>query len=116
MSPKTKQTATTRSSVSSESSEQRSRFGSITATAFCCLIAAAVARIHLRVETTMIGYEIGQLKKTELQLLEDRANLKMKLAQLTTRKHLNLVSNQNQPVAAATLASTEQGDSETKTR
>ena len=49
---------------------------------------AASLRIYLRVEATMIGYEIGQLKKAEAEKLEHRSLLRMRLAQLTSRRNL----------------------------
>lgn len=52
----------------------------------------AVGRIHLRVQTTLIGYEIGRLKTEESKLLEDRATLRMQLAKLTTKKHLQMMT------------------------
>lgn len=56
------------------------------------LIAIAVGRVHVRVQTTLMGYEIGRLKHDESALLEERALLKMQLAKLTTKKHLMLMT------------------------
>ena len=69
-------------------------------------IGLAVTRIHLRVQTTLIGYEIGRLKNDEGHLLEERGSLKMQLAKLTTKKHLMLmtVSEGDAPAAKGTLA------------
>ena len=50
-------------------------------------------RVHMRVQTTMIGYELGRLKTTEAELLQERSLLKMELAKLTTKSHLMLASN-----------------------
>lgn len=56
------------------------------------LIAIAVGRVHVRVQTTLMGYEIGRMKNDEAALLEERSLLKMQLAKLTTKKHLMLIS------------------------
>ena len=56
------------------------------------IIGLAVTRIHLRVQTTLIGYEIGGLKHEEGRLLEERGSLKMQFAKLTTKKHLMLMT------------------------
>jgi hypothetical protein len=58
----------------------------------CCLVALALGRVHLRVQTTMVGYEIGRLKNDEAKLLEERSYLRMQLAKLTTKKHLELMT------------------------
>lgn len=61
-----------------------------------CLIAVfclALARIHLRVQTTLVGYAIADLKEHESRLLEERSLLKMQLSKLTTKKHLMLMSD-----------------------
>ena len=59
---------------------------------FMLLIGLAVSRVHLRVQTTLIGYELGQLKNKEAELLEQSSYLKMQLAKLTTKKHLTLMA------------------------
>lgn len=71
------------------------------------MIGLAVTRIHLRVQTTLIGYEIGGLKHEEARLLEERGSLKMQFAKLTTKKHLMLMTEdagRNAKVAKGTLA------------
>ena len=60
--------------------------------ALILLIGVSVTRIHLRVENTLTGYNLGKLKANEQQLLEERSFLKMQLAKLTTRKHLELMA------------------------
>ena len=62
---------------------------------FCALalVAVAVGRVHVRVQTTLLGYEIGRLKNDEATLLEERSLLKMQLAKLTTKKHLQLMTD-----------------------
>lgn len=54
----------------------------------CSLLGLALLRIHLRVQTTLVGYELGYLKTQEARLLEERSDLKMHLAKVTTLKHL----------------------------
>ena len=60
--------------------------------ALCTLVfTLAFVRIHLRVQTTVIGYRIGALKDSETKLLETRSNLQMKLAKMTTRENLTKI-------------------------
>jgi len=63
--------------------------------AFIFFFATAFARVHLRVQTTMVGYEIGRLKTKEGRLLEERSELKMELARLTTKQSLSLMADGN---------------------
>ncbi len=55
----------------------------------------ALGRIHVRAQTTLIGYEIGRLKSTEGKELEQRSALRMQLAKVSSQKHLNLISGQD---------------------
>jgi hypothetical protein len=72
--------------------------GKVAKIAFVFFFASAFARVHLRVQTTMVGYEIGRLKTKEGRLLEDRSELKMELARLTTKQALSLMAEGNDPV------------------
>jgi ABC-type tungstate transport system permease subunit len=65
------------------------------------LLGTAAARIHLRVQTTLVGYEIGHLKSDEAKLLEQRSGLKMQLAKLTTKKHLMLMTSTDERKTAS---------------
>lgn len=67
----------------------------LAATLAVLMVGLAVTRIHLRVQTTLIGYEIGGLKHDEARLLEERGTLKMQLAKLTTKKHLMLMTDES---------------------
>jgi len=60
------------------------------------LVGLAMGRIHYRLQTTLIGYDIGHLKADEAKQLETRAYLKMQLEKLTTRKHLQLLTENDQ--------------------
>lgn len=62
---------------------------------FAGIFSFAFIRVHLRVQTTLIGYEIGKLKAQEAQLLESRSQLRMVHAKLTTKDHLSLMANKN---------------------
>jgi len=68
----------------------------IATSALCLLIGIAVTRIHLRVQYTLTGYNLGQLKNQEQQLLEERSFLKMQVAKLTTKKHLQVMTKMNE--------------------
>ena len=61
------------------------------------LLVLVMLRIHLRVQTTLIGYEIGHLKAAETRLIESRNVLKMQLAKITTQKHLQRIIQVNTP-------------------
>lgn len=56
------------------------------------VMCVAIGRIHLRVQTTLLGYDIAELKENESKLLEERSHLKMQLSKLTTKKHLVLMT------------------------
>ena len=56
------------------------------------VFAISVGRIHFRVQTTLVGYELGKLKENEAVALEQQSTLKMQLAKLTTQKHLRLMA------------------------
>ena len=64
--------------------------------AMILLIGVSVTRIHLRVENTLTGYNLGKLKANEQQLLEERGFLKMQLAKLTTRQHLETMASSSE--------------------
>ena len=68
------------------------RFNGLIAAALVFTLCLAIGRIHLRVQSTLLGYEIAELKERESKLLEDRSYLKMQLSRLTTKKHLTLMS------------------------
>jgi hypothetical protein len=61
--------------------------------AFICgtFFSLAFSRSFLRIQTTLIGYELGDLKLLEGNLLEQRAQLQMELAKITTKEHLMLL-------------------------
>ena len=59
---------------------------------FGVVVAVAFVRIHIRNRTTILSYEIGRLKKRELMLLERRSHLKMQLARITSKEHLQVLA------------------------
>lgn len=61
--------------------------------AFFVVFLVSLTRVHLRVQTTMIGYELGKLKDSESHLLERRSFLKTELAKLTTKNNLSLLAD-----------------------
>jgi len=65
---------------------------------------AALGRIHLRVQTTVVGYEIGRLKAQEGRLLEDRSELRLELAKMTTRQNLTMMLGDDAATKTATAA------------
>ncbi len=48
----------------------------------------AFVRVHHRVQTILLGYEIGKLKEHESQLLKKQSLLNMELAKLTNKQNL----------------------------
>lgn len=58
---------------------------------FLILIAGFIVaglKIHLGIESTVIGYQLGRLKESESQLLEKRSQLLMQYSKMTTRQAL----------------------------
>lgn len=45
-------------------------------------------RLFSRVETTLVGYKIGELKRAEAILLEKNSQLRMELAKISSKSHL----------------------------
>lgn len=56
---------------------------------FSCLLLATFVKIHTKLQTTLLGYEIGRLKHQETLYLKKRSLLTMELAQLTTKASLS---------------------------
>ena len=52
------------------------------------LLSLALIRVHFRVVTTSVAYNLGRLKEKETSLLEQRASLQADLAKITGRKQL----------------------------
>ncbi len=65
----------------------------ITCSGLAVLFLLAAVRVHMRVHTTLVGYELGRLKNHEAELLEERSLLKMELAKLTTKSQLTNLAN-----------------------
>ena len=60
------------------------------------LFILAFLRSYIRIETTLIGYKIGELKSSESSSIEERNHLRMKLAKLTSKESLLFYSKLNQ--------------------
>lgn len=58
------------------------------------LFSIAFCRIYIRVQTTIIGYELAKLKDDEATLLEERGRLNMQYADLVSQKNLENLSGQ----------------------
>ena len=56
------------------------------------LFSIAFCRIYIRVQTTIIGYELAKLKDDEATLLEERGRLNMQYADLVSQKNLEQLS------------------------
>jgi hypothetical protein len=57
------------------------------------VVTTSFARSYLRIETTLIGYELGSLKDKESIVLEKRGRLQMELAKISDKDHLQLLAN-----------------------
>lgn len=62
-------------------------------TIFGALFILSFLKVHVGVQTTLVGYRLGQLKASEAEILERRSQLQMQLAKLSTREHLSLLAN-----------------------
>ena len=69
------------------------------------LFMAALTRSYVRIQTTLVGYELGELKMLEETMLEQRAQLQMELAKIMTKEHLILMSkSEKHPVNIRSFA------------
>ena len=59
--------------------------------ALCLTFLGAFAASYLKIQTTLIGYKLGELKQAEQNLLEERSKLKMELAKLTKKENLTIL-------------------------
>ncbi len=66
---------------------------------FAVLFGFAFLRVYIRVQSTLTGYAIGKLKASESQLLQERSELQMNYAKLTTRDHLLYIIDTQKPKA-----------------
>lgn len=57
----------------------------------------AFFRVHLRVKTTLTGYEIGRLKNMEGRLLAEKSELSVELARLTGKDALQATTGDDEP-------------------
>ena len=55
---------------------------------FAFLVLCAFLQLHIRIETTLLGYEIAGLKETEAKYLKTRSRLSMEWAQISAKRHL----------------------------
>ncbi len=59
------------------------------------LFVLASMKAFIKIQTTIVGYRIGQMKQLESELLENQSTLKMDLARLTTRQSLGQLALKN---------------------
>jgi len=72
--------------------------------AFAVVFGLGFFRVHMRVQSTLIGYQLGRLKAEESDLLARRADLQMSVAKLTTKEFLTLMANTADKKPSASLA------------
>lgn len=58
-----------------------------------CTLGLTFATSLLRIESTLIGYQIGDFKHQESLLLDETSRLKMKLAKLTSKGNLTILAS-----------------------
>ncbi len=56
-----------------------------------CFFAVSIS--YLRIQNTIIGYNIGKLKKAESRFLEENSKLQSQLVSLTNKKNLTILAN-----------------------
>jgi hypothetical protein len=76
---------------------------------FAFVFGLAFMRVYMRVQTTLLGYEIGKLKSKEAELLQERSLLQMSYAKITTKNHLSAMagleeSQKRKPTTEPSLA------------
>jgi hypothetical protein len=49
-------------------------------------------KVYVRIQSTLIGYKLGQLKSSEADLMEERSSLQMELSKLTSKQHLSEIT------------------------
>ncbi|MCX6131343.1 MAG: hypothetical protein NTX25_20065 [Proteobacteria bacterium] len=59
------------------------------------LFSLASFKAYIKIQTTLIGYRIGQTKQAEAEMLESQSYLKMELAKLTTKENLAAIAAKN---------------------
>lgn len=61
----------------------------------CIVFVLTIAVAYIRINTTLKGYSIGELKDKESMLIQQRSVLKMQLAKLTKKDSLLNLSRQD---------------------
>ena len=65
----------------------------ITVLLLTLLVACTFA--FMRIQSTLVGYEIGELKNREADLLDRLSEVKMNLAKFSSKDSLHLLANRN---------------------
>tara|TARA_Y100000991_G_C21859104_1_gene300107 strand:+ start:252 stop:509 length:258 start_codon:yes stop_codon:yes gene_type:complete len=55
---------------------------------FLFSFALALCSVYIRINTTLLGYEIGKLKAKELSLIRKKSLLTMEYAKITSKENL----------------------------
>lgn len=63
---------------------------------FIIIFGLAFFRLYMRIQTTIIGYELGSLKRQEISYLENKSYLKMELSKISTKESLTILSSRHQ--------------------
>ena len=59
---------------------------------YVLILIGAFIRVHSRIQTTLLGYEIAKMKEHEATLIKKRSLLNMELAKMTTKEYLNEIT------------------------
>ncbi len=62
---------------------------------FMGLVAFALGTAYIRISSTLMGYDIGEMKNQESLLLQERSRLNMELAKLTSKRNLSILAARN---------------------
>jgi len=69
------------------------RYFSVSACLLLLAFCMALTIASLRIQSTLIGYQLGELKDQEAHFLEQRSRLKVDLAKLTKKENLTILAS-----------------------
>lgn len=71
------------------------RYFSLTSCLLILAFCVALLIAYLRIQSTLIGYQLGELKDREAFLLEQRSRYKVDLAKLTKKENLTILASRS---------------------
>ena len=67
---------------------QKSRYMILSISLLFMLFILSFVKVYIRTQTTLVGYDLGELKEQEADLLEQLSRKKMSLAAISTKSNL----------------------------